>query len=111
MGRSTFSLLRAAIVAISFFRHAAADSINPNSRLAAFALRINDVNGDNVMGPHVLYQSTDGTIREIYWAQDHKWRQGGFQSDAKPRVNTPLAVVSAPSVNVATTVQVHRSLL
>jgi len=104
MGYSVLSLL-SVVLAVLLSCPVAADTISPGSRLAAFALRINDVNGDNVMGPHIFYQSTDGTVREVYWTIDHKWKQGSFQSDVPPRANTPLAVVSAPAVGVATTVR------
>jgi len=75
-----------------------ADSINPNSALAAFGLRAK-IDGKKTIAPHVFYQSTDGIVREVYWATSKEWKEGGFQSESgfRPRSNTPLAVASLPA--------------
>ena len=92
------------LLAAALFHHVVADTINKDSRLAAFTLRVNDIDGNNVIAPHIIYQSTDGSVREVFWTWDHQWKQGGFVADVTPRANTPLAVAYAPAVQEATTV-------
>jgi len=83
-----------------------ADSINSTSAIAAFGLRVK-IDGKKTIAPHVFYQSTDGIIREVYWATSKAWKQGGFQSEPgfKPRSNTPLAVASLPADDSAQVVR------
>ncbi|KAK4107893.1 hypothetical protein N656DRAFT_462033 [Canariomyces notabilis] len=84
-----------------------ADSIDPNSALAAFGLRVK-IDGKKTIAPHVFYQSTDQTVREVYWHTSKTWRQGSFESEScfKPRSNTPLAVASLPADDDAQVVAV-----
>ena len=85
-----------------------ADAINPNSGLAAFGFRAT-IASKKTIAPHIIYQSTDGNVREVYWSSDKAWKQGGFNTEAgfKPRANTPLAAASFPA-DASTDAQIVR---
>jgi hypothetical protein len=102
----TAYLLILAIIAV--FTNA--DTIDSNSALAAFGLRVK-IDGKKTIAPHIFYQSTDRTVREVYWHTSKTWRQGSFESESrfKPRSNTPLAVASLPADDDAKVVRTAKA--